>query len=378
MLFRQLYRMLVPRLTLSIGKDSPPAPDYAAAARAQGAANVQTAQQQALLNNPNIVSPYGSQTWSEGPQIGVDENGLPIYGRPSETIALSPAQQGLLNTSQGIQQGALNILQGDMPNIAQALGGQFNYNPQPALGWLPGTAPAVGMQYTPGNSGPIQASVQPGQNFLPEVERAQYQQAAAFLDPQFQQAQNQLNVQLANQGITAGSDAYNQAQNNFALQKMGAYQNAINNAITTGQQAAQGIFGMNLASGQFGNAAQQQQYQQLLDAMMGRNAAVGSQASIASNLAGLFNQGQQQGFNQYVAQRTLPINMLTALLGLGQVTPPTAQATQPTAIQTTPIMQGALAQGQQNAAQASANAGKFGSGLGAAGQIGAAAVPFLF
>ena len=375
MLLRQLVRMLVPLVRLEFGgKDSPPPPNYAAAAQQQGAANIQTAQQQALLNNPNITSPYGSQTWTEGPQTGTDANGLPIYGRPSETISLSPAQQGLLNTSQGIQQGALNILQGDMPNISQALGGQFSYSPSPTTGWLPGTAPSAGMQYTPGNSGPIQASVQPGQNFIPQVEQAQYQQAAAFLDPQFQQAQNQLDTQLSNQGITAGSDAYKQAQNNLGLQRMGAYQNAINNAITTGQQAAQGIFGMNLASGQFGNQAQQQQYQELLNTMEGRNAAVGSQASIASNLAGLFNQGQQQGFNQYVAQRTLPINMLTALLGLGQVTPPTAQATQPTAIQTTPIMQGAMAQGQQNAATASANAGKFGSGLGALGQIGAAAL----
>lgn len=40
----------------------PPAPDLNAAARAQGAANVDTARVQGRINNPNIITPYGSQT----------------------------------------------------------------------------------------------------------------------------------------------------------------------------------------------------------------------------------------------------------------------------------------------------------------------------
>ena len=51
-----------------MGKSSPkapPAPDYAGAAAAQGAANKETAIASSRLNNPNVVSPYGTQTWSE-------------------------------------------------------------------------------------------------------------------------------------------------------------------------------------------------------------------------------------------------------------------------------------------------------------------------
>ena len=52
-----------------MGKDSPspPAtPDYAGAAREQGAANEATARLQGRFNNPNVYGPLGSQTVSFG------------------------------------------------------------------------------------------------------------------------------------------------------------------------------------------------------------------------------------------------------------------------------------------------------------------------
>ena len=52
-----------------MGKDSPAppaAPDYAGAATAQGAANVETARLQGRMNNPNISGPLGSQTVTFG------------------------------------------------------------------------------------------------------------------------------------------------------------------------------------------------------------------------------------------------------------------------------------------------------------------------
>ena len=52
-----------------MGKDSPAppaAPDYAGAATAQGAANVETARLQGRMNNPNIIGPLGSQTVTFG------------------------------------------------------------------------------------------------------------------------------------------------------------------------------------------------------------------------------------------------------------------------------------------------------------------------
>lgn len=70
-----------------MGKSSkaPPAPDYAGAAVAQGAANKEAAISSSLLNNPNVVNPYGTQTWTGG------EGG----GRPTLTQKLSPSQLAL-------------------------------------------------------------------------------------------------------------------------------------------------------------------------------------------------------------------------------------------------------------------------------------------
>jgi hypothetical protein len=52
-----------------MGKSSPsppPAPDYAGAAREQGAANVETARLQGRINNPNVSGPLGGQTVTWG------------------------------------------------------------------------------------------------------------------------------------------------------------------------------------------------------------------------------------------------------------------------------------------------------------------------
>lgn len=68
----------------------PPAPDYAAAATAQGAANKEAAVASANLNNPNVVNPYGTQTYTPG---ATDTE------RPTLTQTFSPSQQALFDKS---------------------------------------------------------------------------------------------------------------------------------------------------------------------------------------------------------------------------------------------------------------------------------------
>ena len=55
-----------------MGKKSPappPAPDYAAAATAQGAANLDAARLSARISNPNISTPLGGQRVTFGRQV---------------------------------------------------------------------------------------------------------------------------------------------------------------------------------------------------------------------------------------------------------------------------------------------------------------------
>ncbi len=68
----------------------PPAPDYTGAAQAQGAANVDAARAQGKLNNPNVYSPYGTQTVSyDGDQPTIHQTFSPeqqaIYDQGNAT-----------------------------------------------------------------------------------------------------------------------------------------------------------------------------------------------------------------------------------------------------------------------------------------------------
>lgn len=55
--------------------DAPDPPDYAAAAQAQGVANLESARATAKLNNPNIINPYGTQTVTYGGEPTFDAQG---------------------------------------------------------------------------------------------------------------------------------------------------------------------------------------------------------------------------------------------------------------------------------------------------------------
>ena len=77
-----------------MGKDSPSppaAPDYAGAAQAQGAANVDTARLQGKISNPNIIGPLGSQTVTFGQptfdQAGYDAAMASYSGQPQRGAA---------------------------------------------------------------------------------------------------------------------------------------------------------------------------------------------------------------------------------------------------------------------------------------------------
>lgn len=75
---------------------------------------------------------------------------------------------------------------------------------------------------------------------------AAYNQSTSRLDPQFAQAQEQMNAQLAAQGLDPTSQAAQTQQQNFGRQQNDAYQSAMNSAIAGGTAAQQATFGENL------------------------------------------------------------------------------------------------------------------------------------
>jgi hypothetical protein len=331
-----------------------------------------------------MITPYGQSIYS-GPNDG--------SGRGTITQTLSPAEQAKLDASNRIQSGSLGILESDLPNIQKALSGDFGLSGSALSGFDPKYA--IGTTQTQlGDAGPIQKALNfsggPGMPDASDATRqavtnALYQQGSQYLDPQFKDKSDALTAQLANQGITPGSEAYDRAQQQLSLQSQKAYSDLGNTATSGGIDAMNKMFGMGMsarqegvgeeeAKGQFANSAQAQQLQNLLAALQANNAGVGQQANIAAQSTQLQNQARQQNYAEYAQNRTMPINMLNALLSSGQVNNPQFQPITPTSIAPAPIMAGTQMQGQANAAGQSANAAQSGQMMGTIGTIAGTAL----
>ena len=84
-----------------MGKPSAPkTPDYVGAAREQGEANVDAARVTGRINNPNVVSPYGTQTttWN-GDQPTVVQEFSPDQQRLYDTSLITQQNLGLLGNT---------------------------------------------------------------------------------------------------------------------------------------------------------------------------------------------------------------------------------------------------------------------------------------
>lgn len=324
-------------------KDSPsppPAPDYAGAAQAQGAANVETARTQGRMNNPNIYTPYGSQTVTWG-----------NYDNEQPTIVqtLAPAQQALLDSQNRISNNLAGVAEAGINRVGQGMATPFN------TGALPNMQTNVqggNLQNRLDFSG---APALPGIDDFSADRDAVTNAMLARSEPQFQRDEELTRTRLMNQGLAAGSEA-----SNYDLDTLNRARNdARNQAILAGGQEQSRLF--NLASqarnqytgeqaqqGNFANQVAQQQFQQGL---------------ANANLA---NQGRQTSIQEQAYLRQLPLNELNALRTGAQVQNPQFQQFNPTAIGQTPIFgatqaQGAYDQNMYNTQQGAVNA--FNSGL---------------
>jgi hypothetical protein len=117
------------------------------------------------------------------------------------------------------------------------------------------------------------------------------------LNPQIEQSQDRLKAQLANQGIVAGTEAYNRA-----MTQQGQKENDLR---TQAQLQAQGIqqnlFGQELQAGQFGNQATTQQQQNLLQNLGFSNQAQQQDFANRQSQLAFNNQLGQQGFANQLA-----------------------------------------------------------------------------
>lgn len=154
------------------------------------------------------------------------------------------------------------------------------------------------------------------QDAATQAQNAYYNNQMAYIQPQEATAQEQLNNQLANQGVMAGSAAYQTAQDQQNRNNTFTNQQAQNNAILQGPQNAQALFGLDVA-------AQNQPLNELNALRSGSQVSMpsfqGTNTSAAqpTNVAGITQNSYQDSLNAYNQQVAQQNQMTQGLFGLG-------------------------------------------------------------
>jgi hypothetical protein len=175
---------------------APEAPDPYATAAAQTQSNKDTASYNAALNRTSQYTPYGNSVYS---QTGTDSTGASTW---RNDITLTPeAQQQLDNQLRQNNQ---------LSQLGDTLAGQAKTQIDTPYSDQAQSAQAASDAY--------------------------YAKQKAYLDPQWNQQESNLNTRLANQGVMQGANAYERAQGDFNRDKNFAYSTAQDGAIQLGQQ----------------------------------------------------------------------------------------------------------------------------------------------
>ncbi len=393
----------LPGLTnLVFGKppEPAPAPDYTGAAKAQGAANAETARASAKLSNPNVYSPYGTQLVSYDGDV------------PTIRQTLTPEAQKTLEAQQ-VLQGNLARLGGTAyENAFGALSKPFSFGgPQVQTQFNQGgalqNAPSAG-QYGLAQGG-LNAPNLNSQLDLSNVAKMPVNagmtaQEAIMrrLEPSLARQRTSTETQLINQGLRPGTEAYDNAarilgeqendlRSQAALQGLnldiGANQLGFGQALQGGQfanAADLAQFGAGLQAQQAANQAIAQNYGQGMSSAQAQNATEAQRYNQALQAAQFGNTAQQQALAQALTQRQLPLNEISALMSGSQIQNPQFGAYQGQNIAAAPIANAAAQQGaynqnlynQQVAGQNANTAGLF--SLGAAGLSNIPAITQLF
>jgi hypothetical protein len=344
-------------------------PDMAAAAQQQGQQNIEAAREQAAMNNPNIRTPFGSQTWTEAATPG---------GRATMTQTLSPDEQWIYDQRHKLDSATNSAMMEAFPNVVGGIMKPFGIAEKPMMGLDERFMPQPGdiqRNANWGSAGNIQSGLDysgaPGMPVASDETRravtdAVYRQGARFLDPQFKEQQDAMTTALANQGMTQGGVGAQRAQDAYDRARTLAYGDLGDRATQQGIAAMDKLFGEQLAArsqgvgeitkaGEFANASQLQGINELIATMNARNNAATTGANIGALSTGAWNAGQGQAYNQDITNRTTPVNLYEAMLTHGQVNNPQFQPMAPTTITPPPTFAGAQAQGQVNAANATSN-----------------------
>jgi len=396
---------------------TPPVPDYMALAKQQGQENLKAGEASSRLSNPNMITPFGTQTITYGAPT-FDESGynravqeyqarpaidrsqfyqtgggsgdsgtdysyfdqaaydkalkdrgaapernafMTGVGAPTVTQTLNPTAQSTLEAQQRVQQRLAELGEQAMGNVQQTLSTQF----------VP-TSTEIKKEF---------ADYGRAMNEVPLTTQLDMSNLAAMpinagttaqdlilqrLAPTIESGDTSFKQALANQGLAPGTEAYNAAFRNREMSKNDLYNQAALQGINLDMAARQQGVNELLGVGGFQNQAQLQRAGLY-------NQALGQDYSQAIQRAQFGNQAQQQQLAQDLALRSQPLQELAAIMGGSQIQLPQFSGYTPVQVGAAPTFNAAQAQYQgqlgqanaQNAANSQMMSGLF--GLGAAG-----------
>jgi len=401
-----------------MSKGSAAAPDYQGAAQATAAGNLQNLNAQTWANRPTMVTPWGTSSWdtsvdetayqravSEWKAAGADNKTMPsrnAYTTWSNTVELTPEQQAALNNEQQIQANQSNLAKTLQGQVASTMQDGFN---APSMSSYMSSVPGVKTSfngYNPTGVNQVKQSFTggPNQNLnAPQYDastaaagtKAAYDASTGLLKDQWEQDTSALDNQLRMQGLTPGTEAYNNAMQNLTRTQGQVQSQLASQAVLTGNEMANRDYASSLAGYTAGNDARSTQFGQ--DATrFGMSNDAQSQAftqglslygtDIAARQAA--NEAQQQSWQQAMDNyRTAyqssyqdymtPLNSMNAVLNGQQVQNPSFNGfAQAGYVPGTDYSGAASALGQWNSGQAAQNQGMFSSLLGTAGRLGSA------
>jgi hypothetical protein len=260
--------------------DAPDTPDYSALAKEQSQMQRDINRETLAANRVNQVTPYGNLNYTE---TGKDQYGNPTF---TATQTLSPEQQKILSAGQNVTQGTLSSAGDILTNYANQLAN-----------------PIVDQSKL------AQTGINPGEVYSDAIMRR--------LQPQIQQERASFQTQMANQGISPGSEAYENARRGFDQAQNDKMTSAIVGGMQTGLQANQQGFnqaqtnlqnplnfinslrtGSTVQNPNYVNPAQAQSYQ-------------------APDLMGAGQAGFNAQMGQYNAAQQGNANFMGGLMGLG-------------------------------------------------------------
>lgn len=180
----------------------PASPNYEGAAQATAAGNLDAARAAATANRVNQITPQGNLTYAV---TGQDSHGNDIW---TATQSLSPDQQAIYQGQNNLSKGLLSTAQTGLSSVDKLLGAGGSLD-ESRLARMPIQGESV--------------------------------QDAVFsrLRPQIDYDRGMLESKLANQGITQGSEAYNNAMRSQSQRENDLYTQAALQGINTGLTARQ-------------------------------------------------------------------------------------------------------------------------------------------